>query len=73
MNNVISTTIVEVLPKIEKEELIRREQSRSSFPCYDETVLLCPPSKRGHIILQLSVGRSVDQVLSAQYLLAPVT
>ena len=34
---------------------------------------LCPPWKRGHIVLQLSVGmsvcRSVDQVLSAQYLL----
>ena len=36
---------------------------------------LCPPWKRGHIVLQLSVGRSVcrsvDQVLSAQYLLTP--
>ena len=26
---------------------------------------------RGHIVLQLSVGRSVDHVLSAQYLLTP--
>ena len=36
---------------------------------------LCPPWKRGHIVLQLLVGmsvcRSVDQVLSAQYVLTP--
>ena len=39
------------------------------------TSFLCPPWKRGHIVLQLSVGmsicRSVDQVLSGQYLLTP--
>ena len=43
------------------------------------TLFLCPPWKRGHIVLQLSVGRlvgmsvcrPVDQVLSAQYLLTP--
>ena len=38
-------------------------------------ILLCPPWKRWHIVLQLLVGRSVcrsvDQVLSGQYLLTP--
>ena len=38
-------------------------------------LFLCPPWKRGYIVLQLgvsrSVGRSVDQVLSGQYLLTP--
>ena len=49
-----------------------------TFLCYlhiTRTQFLCPPWKRGHIVLQLSVGqyigRSVDQVLSAQYLLTP--
>ena len=52
----------------------------SRFPLNE---YLCPPWKRGHIVLQLSVGRyiersvgpsicpSVDQVLSGQYLLTP--
>ena len=34
-------------------------------------IFLCPPWNRGHIVLQRSAGRSVDQVLSAQYLLIP--
>ena len=42
---------------------------------YFIVTLIMPLWKRGYIVLQLSVGRyvgrSVDQVLSAQYLLTP--
>ena len=41
---------------------------RCEAPYIDD--IFMPPLKK-HIVLQLSVGRSVDQVLSGQYLLTP--
>ena len=32
-------------------------------------IIMPPIEKRGHIVLHLSVGRSVDQGMAAQYLL----
>ena len=46
-------------------------QPTGTFHCHLLLLILCPPWKRGHIVLQLLVCRSVDQVLSAQYLLTP--
>ena len=35
------------------------------------TIFMPPFEKRGHIVLHMSVGPSVDQMMSAQYLLTP--
>ena len=49
-------------------------QKHMFFHFFDKfnSVIMPPFKKRGHIVLNLLVGLSVDQVMSAQYLSTPL-
>ena len=67
----------QLLPLSERVEQVVAplQPSALSAGCFASRHILCPLWKRRHIVLQLtvcrSVGRFVDQVLSAHYLLTP--